>query len=1009
MPTVHLQVHDDFDDSAREEPDLTEGGGLSDEKAVDGQLTLSRDDSAIEGLREAFAVANMKRDMQNQGVAWCQSRGAECLGDVMQVFDTFAADLKLKPLEKKRLEKALNAAIERYGPGENYCDAPAEEAPAAAYPKPAQQPSEASRPAAEAAPAEKAAEGAATAYEKPGTEEEDPRPAEAEEAAAEEDQHPRLSRMIVDPVSSLRSQLRASLARCADFSHDMGASHVVRYAALPCADPDKAAEPRDGCEDASAASLRSTATTQYSEEEKAASSVPRCWWPKYVLLAVCLVCYGFGITQALFVVSSPAYAGTGEPPVQRSNLELISFLSSQGMPSAALAVLVFSVAIPVVKFGMVFLVLWRPKMLSPPQLHWICRALCAISPYQMCDIFLVMFMLSYLNIGMASPDVAGSGYSCELCGGFTTFFVYCVSSVVLAQLLEAEMEMEANIFFNNSAPATSVREVFSARSTPGRASIETADEAEDRASCSGRLQFRIVTGLWFLCLVAMALPAPPLSLQVRIAGLVVYRQDPTILELFASLAAQSLCFAAVEVVLVVIAPLCCVLHSLFQPQTSCAKIAQSRIISPSVMGDVAAVALCTLYLSIQEPWSKFVRLCVRLPDHPWVLCAVLGAGVCSAWLRGSAQAAGAGRSQGCCCSACAGAVWVFWCLAICFLGPTEPARPANLRELNMALRTKTPIRKRTEDKPQHEKIIQAIDDKVDDITEQFKSMRLNFDKIQDRLEECCDDQYVFRKQQLWALQAQVREQRDKAAKEECMVGWPASATATQRTEFVKWCLKEADIDISTCDISHSVKYQQLSPMTILTFRHPSLRIQMDKWFKEEYINKKKTLNFYMDGQCTTDAIKLRPQVAVWDRIKGEPLKICLKAMDIANRTGQIKVNMDRVKPWWNHNAIYDDYYTFAWVYFSVRDVQAIVYLDQSIYKAVKDTWAEAAQALRTRIPTEPSSSSQSKGKGNSKGKGKAFDTTLGEYPFEFKLAEVKDWHYDRDVRAHQEQARDEDM
>ena len=36
-------------------------------------------------------------------------------------------------------------------------------------------------------------------------------------------------------------------------------------------------------------------------------------------------------------------------------------------------------------------------------------------------------------------------------------------------------------------------------------------------------RFRVVTALWFLCLVAMALPAPPLSLQVRIAGLVVYR------------------------------------------------------------------------------------------------------------------------------------------------------------------------------------------------------------------------------------------------------------------------------------------------------------------------------------------------------------------------------------------------------------------------------------------------------------------------------------------------------
>eukprot|EP00434_Breviolum_minutum_P036159 symbB.v1.2.032029.t1/scaffold3788.1/size50346/2 len=33
----------------------------------------------------------------------------------MEVFDEFASQLGLKPLEKRRLEKAMNGAIERYG------------------------------------------------------------------------------------------------------------------------------------------------------------------------------------------------------------------------------------------------------------------------------------------------------------------------------------------------------------------------------------------------------------------------------------------------------------------------------------------------------------------------------------------------------------------------------------------------------------------------------------------------------------------------------------------------------------------------------------------------------------------------------------------------------------------------------------------------------------------------------------------------------------------------------
>lgn len=69
----------------------------------------------LQQLKEALAVANMKRDTQNQAVTWCETRGTNSLSEVMEVFDEFASQLGLKPLEKRRLEKAMNGAIERYG------------------------------------------------------------------------------------------------------------------------------------------------------------------------------------------------------------------------------------------------------------------------------------------------------------------------------------------------------------------------------------------------------------------------------------------------------------------------------------------------------------------------------------------------------------------------------------------------------------------------------------------------------------------------------------------------------------------------------------------------------------------------------------------------------------------------------------------------------------------------------------------------------------------------------
>jgi hypothetical protein len=97
---------------------------------------------------------------------------------------------------------------------------------------------------------------------------------------------------------------------------------------------------------------------------------------------------------------------------------------------------------------------------------------------------------------------------------------------------------------------------------------------------------------------------------------------------------------------------------------------------------------------------------------------------------------------------------------------------------------------------------------------------------------------------------------------------------------------------------------------------------LDKWYKDNYATPKTGLHFYKDGQPTSSTIKMKPQVALWDRMQGGPLKICMKAMDLAVDNGTLQLDMSKLKPWWRHIIVYDEYYTYSWAHFSVKDVLA---------------------------------------------------------------------------------------
>lgn len=74
------------------------------------------DQHVVEGLAKLFETAQLSQYLSLAN-DWCDNEGAAELREVGECFENFVAHLRLKPLEKKRLERALQAALQTTGRG----------------------------------------------------------------------------------------------------------------------------------------------------------------------------------------------------------------------------------------------------------------------------------------------------------------------------------------------------------------------------------------------------------------------------------------------------------------------------------------------------------------------------------------------------------------------------------------------------------------------------------------------------------------------------------------------------------------------------------------------------------------------------------------------------------------------------------------------------------------------------------------------------------------------------
>lgn len=112
----------------------------------------------------------------------------------------------------------------------------------------------------------------------------------------------------------------------------------------------------------------------------------------------------------------------------KSVLELISLLFNSKNHVVAIAILVFTVAVPVVKLLASIILLVRPSMLRSKLLHFFAFS---ISKWSMADVYVVATFLAYLSFNNMSAGIQTQSYSLP---GLYFFLCYCMFSIFIASL-----------------------------------------------------------------------------------------------------------------------------------------------------------------------------------------------------------------------------------------------------------------------------------------------------------------------------------------------------------------------------------------------------------------------------------------------------------------------------------------------------------------------------------------------------------------------------------------------
>jgi len=273
---------------------------------------------------------------------------------------------------------------------------------------------------------------------------------------------------------------------------------------------------------------------------------------------------------------------------------------------------------------------------------------------------------------------------------------------------------------------------------------------------------------------------------------------------------------------------------------------------------------------------------------------------------------------------------------------------------------------------------------------------------------------TLQRSRLYQLSVNVANDRRKAALEAVISGMPTSVSEEDREHVVYWMMDQAGIEYSrACSTvqSHKSKGKQLTHLTILRFLDEQDKERLTNWWRVEYKDTGERLAFWKDDEPYHGGryvLTVRPQIALWDRLRSVPLKVAVHAIQQAASTGRpgmksdVRQSTSSIKVQWDEDALYFKGRCLVWLEFSVEEGTVRVYALHGVYDAIKyhwkDTWAwvyrddhEHLEGGKDCEWGKDSMALVTHRKGQPKGFAAGLRAARSVYPFQIHFAEVENW------------------
>lgn len=239
--------------------------------------------------------------------------------------------------------------------------------------------------------------------------------------------------------------------------------------------------------------------------------------------------------------------------------------------------------------------------------------------------------------------------------------------------------------------------------------------------------------------------------------------------------------------------------------------------------------------------------------------------------------------------------------------------PDSRTPIRAGTNVKTPNRPKGEKKVVREAVQEVVDIQMETLTEKVKEPQMSINDLKEKMHGLNEDQWAFRKQQLLGTQNSSERARRQIV-ERRMRSWLAIRCYSIAESFLPYMVYS--------------KCRNRSRWLLYVPRDQAWRIIPNVSRHTPAVMDENSVGQMDTNGTKTTTPRQRPVCTSTNHrwycgtVQGGPLKICMKATDLAVDNGTLQLDMSKLKPWWRHIIVYDEFYTYSWAHFSVKDVLA---------------------------------------------------------------------------------------